>query len=1209
MKIFDPKLTGSIEIQNTITGDVTLSGNLIVDGNLGGAVTASATASYVDFDNIDSKPTLLSGSAQIASDISGSFTSLSSSVASGLLKNTTDTLTGDLTVTGTLTAQEFHTEFTSASVIYESGSTQFGNSSDDTHVFRGELFVSASDVEDILTSKNYSATGAPDQLKIQHSSGDVIIKNARGGVTLTGAGLALSGSDVTLYDKIVDDQFSSSFLTFNSSGNSILSSNDDTILGYSQNTYIKQSGNVGIKTSSAGRTLVVNGDFQARGLWTNTSSQTFWGNELIETSYGFLTWDTGYATVSANTGLDLRLGAGSTDHVYLKDGGTLGVGVSGPSSGVRLQATGKTSSGGANAIAPAGTAVSSSVALFTNGDPDYGTLFGTLNTGHGWIQQQRVDGTATTYNLFLQPNGGKVGIGTNSIGGSGGALTIVGSSHSSALDLNNTSSGGQIFRLVAINGGGFSIENISTSDTNVLRVDANSNIGIGTSGPGKKLHIVGNQLTDGNIFLTSSSSFRFIGMDTSDGTDNKSLYVGGGGAASGARGAVIGLGGNEAGGHLNIIAGRAASAYINFLTGTSSTEKMRIDDNGRVGIGTTPQTWGAFTPLQVEDASLASTGGDLNLMNNVYYDGTNYKYIASQAGARQYFNTDGTISFHNVASGTAGNNLTWNETLRIDTSGRLLVGKQTTSYSTEGVEIRPNEILVTNDGGTVLSLNRLTDDGVILSIAQDTATVANIGSNGADLYFSMDQGGGIGIGTTSASHRLHVHSGATNVVSKFESSDGLAAIQLIDNSGNVELVASGDTFQVQPAGGAAKFWVNSSGDIAINNTNTLRFNTLADNNHAIGYDSNIDGVKVRGYAGIKWQTGTGGGTDRMKLETITEGSAVAAKLTISPFISGTSNRDAWLVGVDDNHSIRFRVGGTNKTHYYSYAGDGASVGHMFYAGGAVASQGLRFSISSDRVISYQDVGIGTSAPDEKLHVNGNVAAINSSNPTFKVQGSDVNYQGRMRWDTNNNVLEFLTRHAGTYYSDTLVLKQGDVGIGTNAPDAQLDIYDSSIYGAALSIPIPNGSGNTADTDYSFASNYALSRHHFRGSHEILLGKFPIRDGSRYLDIKTNINSNSYMFGARAIGYLYNRDIIDSQCGGYAYTSNSVINLYQHESANTGRTIYPYRASGGELCFRIDSGGNTYSEGQVYIYFYGHGNSNGVQVNNYIQNDSSTNYYA
>ncbi len=52
------------------------------------------------------------------------------------------TVNGNLTVDGTLTAQEFKTEFVSASIIFESGSTKFGDTTDDTHNFTGSLQVS-----------------------------------------------------------------------------------------------------------------------------------------------------------------------------------------------------------------------------------------------------------------------------------------------------------------------------------------------------------------------------------------------------------------------------------------------------------------------------------------------------------------------------------------------------------------------------------------------------------------------------------------------------------------------------------------------------------------------------------------------------------------------------------------------------------------------------------------------------------------------------------------------------------------------------------------------------------------------------------------------------------------------------------------------------------------------------------------------------------
>ena len=51
---------------------------------------------------------------------------------------------GNTTITGTLTANEFHTTFTSASIILASGSTRFGDTLDDTHEFTGSVDVTGS---------------------------------------------------------------------------------------------------------------------------------------------------------------------------------------------------------------------------------------------------------------------------------------------------------------------------------------------------------------------------------------------------------------------------------------------------------------------------------------------------------------------------------------------------------------------------------------------------------------------------------------------------------------------------------------------------------------------------------------------------------------------------------------------------------------------------------------------------------------------------------------------------------------------------------------------------------------------------------------------------------------------------------------------------------------------------------------------------------
>jgi len=54
------------------------------------------------------------------------------------------TINGNLSVTGDITAERFYTEFTSASIIFESGSSLFGNSLDDTHQFTGSILGTGS---------------------------------------------------------------------------------------------------------------------------------------------------------------------------------------------------------------------------------------------------------------------------------------------------------------------------------------------------------------------------------------------------------------------------------------------------------------------------------------------------------------------------------------------------------------------------------------------------------------------------------------------------------------------------------------------------------------------------------------------------------------------------------------------------------------------------------------------------------------------------------------------------------------------------------------------------------------------------------------------------------------------------------------------------------------------------------------------------------
>jgi hypothetical protein len=69
-------------------------------------------------------------------------------------------ITGSLTVTGRITAEEFHTEFVSSSIVYQSGSTKFGDSSDDVMSVTGSLRVNGSITGSLQGTASFATTAS-----------------------------------------------------------------------------------------------------------------------------------------------------------------------------------------------------------------------------------------------------------------------------------------------------------------------------------------------------------------------------------------------------------------------------------------------------------------------------------------------------------------------------------------------------------------------------------------------------------------------------------------------------------------------------------------------------------------------------------------------------------------------------------------------------------------------------------------------------------------------------------------------------------------------------------------------------------------------------------------------------------------------------------------------------------------------------------------
>ena len=179
------QVTGSIDASSTISVKQ-------VKGATGTAVSSSFAQKTAVSSSFAQK-SAVSSSFALKSAISGSFGNQSVGTADSPTfagVTTTGTLTAQ-----TVTAQQFHTTIVSSSILYQSGSTKFGDSSDDIHQFTGSLhLVNSGSVSGSSTSTgSFGSTNIMGNLNIGTTTANVSQSVAQG-LFGTGAGITVSGS-------------------------------------------------------------------------------------------------------------------------------------------------------------------------------------------------------------------------------------------------------------------------------------------------------------------------------------------------------------------------------------------------------------------------------------------------------------------------------------------------------------------------------------------------------------------------------------------------------------------------------------------------------------------------------------------------------------------------------------------------------------------------------------------------------------------------------------------------------------------------------------------------------------------------------------------------------------------------------------------------------------------------------------------------------
>ena len=223
------------------------------------------------------------------------------------------------------------------------------------------------------------------------------------------------------------------------------------------------------------------------------------------------------------------------------------------------------------------------------------------------------------------------------------------------------------------------------------------NLGIGTASPAAKLHVVGE-----NAILDRSGGDPYLAFYTSGSTTNVNIY---GGSSTG------------------------------FRVFTGGSERLRVDSSGNLGIGTASPT----VPLEVQ----SNSGGTGIIVRGRVSANTGTLRFYANDGTTQQAKFEANDSVVEVGSITNVPLLLYangTERARITSGGQLLVAS--TSYNNNlagtgfGATSDAGFCYHTRDGGVPLTLNRLTNDGTLVSFQQASVEEGTISVSGTTVSYN-----------------------------------------------------------------------------------------------------------------------------------------------------------------------------------------------------------------------------------------------------------------------------------------------------------------------------------------------------------------------------------------------------------------------------------------------------------------------------------------
>jgi len=880
------------------------------------------------------------------------------------------------------------------------------------------------------------------------------------------------------------------------------------------------------------------------------------------------------------------------DKVVITDGGDVGIGTDSPAQKLHVEGGVIRATGGTNNAKYIQINVNDSWGYLTTTASKF-YLDSELRVDTGLIGSYNEDlqlRTSGSTRVTISDTNGNVGIGTTSpsytLDVKKDVDTWLAGVHNTGSDANAQA---LLVRSDATSAHDAAVLGVYADGGYKMIVRSTGNVGIGTTSPGAKLHVSGGGF---DVYTDYSATNSAIGISSLKKTDGKNALVIGRYHSTN----------NSAAIRFDYVGDNNASNYLG-IGFYANDDLLVVKPSGNVGIGTTsPGAKLDVNGVSRISGTYATTGQDplLEFYNTDTSLGANqilgtidfYQSDASGGGAGvvsrirsindSSFKGEASLTFH-----TGEANVSFQERMRINSAGNVGIGTTSPSYRLDVAgdarfydsSVAGSGILIDTGVANLVKLRAgYPGDWAATSIQIQSST-----TSGLDTGIYLESGGNVGIGNDSPTvysgyKTLHIGNGSTGNIGLLKFGTGATA-------DGPELYASGSSLRFNTD--STTNVLNLSGaNVGIGTTSPSSILHISASSPILtisNTDTTIVDEQVIGQIDFKSLDSSTNmtavfGSIRTEAEgTLDNGVNDGGKMVFSTFKQSTSLVDQMVIDGSGNVGIGTTSPG-KKLEVREASGTESSIrirqlSYNYWDLKSPASN-TSFTIGDVggekmRITSDGNVGIGTTSPSTKLHVEGGASDDNIA--TFKTTGTGTSDYSEVHIKNNADQALVLGSIGSNYANASwagaryVYAKAGDLMIKTTAANTNLRFYTAGSANERMRI---DASGNVGIGTTSPSEKLTVDGNI----------NFPFStSGSATVGIQGS-TTNPFATGAKELiiqgaNAFTGANPTQAQAGGDVYIKGG------YAIANTGLGAYAGNVSieGGEV-----NGGGTTGAGKIFL---------------------------